>query len=126
MDDGNNLEQKTACQILGCPDGMVDGASILSSGSKFAEWFVSLIFVGLAILGVFVIIRAVVNIIRSEGSDTQLLENSKKAIKGVLYGIVIFFVGVIGYVLVLNFLKVPTQIEIEKPEAIKNIDIPFI
>jgi len=120
------MEKKTACDILGCPANIVSGETILTDGSKLIEWSVGLIFPFVIVLGIFMIIKSAYGIIKSEGVTTDV-ENAKKRIKGVFIGVGILMIGIVGYILLLNFFGTSSvQVELTKPEALEHIDIPFI
>lgn len=119
-------EAITGCEIFGCPDNLTTGQDILSGGVSLIEYAMVLIFPGLIIFGIFIIIRAAVKMITSQGDESKIQE-SAKMIKGVFIGIIILFVGIVGMVLFLAFFQAsPSQIDLNKPEALESIDIPFI
>jgi hypothetical protein len=60
----------------------------------------SLIFIGIIVVAVYIIIKAAVKYIRSEGDETKIGE-AQKAIKNVFLGIAALFVGIIGIVLII-------------------------
>lgn len=63
---------------------------------------VSLIFVAIIIFSIYVIIKAAVKYIRSEG-DPAKIEEAQKAIKSVFIGIAALFVGLIGIIIIIAF-----------------------
>ncbi len=125
----NEKRNYNACDILGCPESLIDGGQIVSSGSSLVEYAVSLVFPGLIVIGVFVIVKSAYRFIKSEGV-TQEIESSQKAIKRVFIGIIMLFLGFVGYILILSFFNASkidlSSDSIEKPGVIKNIDVPFI
>jgi uncharacterized membrane protein YidH (DUF202 family) len=63
---------------------------------------VSLIFVAIIIFSIYVIIKAAIKYIRSEG-DPAKIEEAQKAIKSVFIGIAALFVGLIGIIIIIAF-----------------------
>ncbi len=67
---------------------------------ELGQFALSLIFVGIIIIAVYIIIKAAVKYIRSEGDETKIQE-AQKAIKSAFVGLIALFVGIIGLVLIL-------------------------
>lgn len=65
----------------------------------------SLIFIAIIIIAVYVIVKAAIKYIRSEGDESKVQE-AQKAIKTVFIGIAALFIGILGVVLVLAFFQV--------------------
>ncbi len=63
---------------------------------------ISLVFIAIILISVFIIIRAAITYIQSQGEEGKIAE-AQKAIKSVFIGIGVLFVGIIGLVLVLVF-----------------------
>lgn len=63
---------------------------------------ITLLFIGIILIAVFIIVQAAVKYIQSQGDEGKIAE-AQKAIKSVFIGIALLFVGVIGIVLVLAF-----------------------
>lgn len=92
------------CNALGIDPSDTGGTN--ETAQRFVaarlQLFISLIFVGIIILAVFIIIRAGVKYIQSQGDEGKIQE-AQKAIKSVFIGIAVLFVGILGIVLVLAF-----------------------
>jgi hypothetical protein len=65
----------------------------------------SFIFIAIIVIAVFIIIKAAIKYIRSEGDESKVQE-AQKAIKTVFIGVAALFVGILGIVLVLAFFQV--------------------
>ncbi len=78
----------------------ITSQTAVQQGVLLVQTLVSLIFVGIIIIAVYVIIKAAIKYIRSEGNDEKIQE-AQKAIKSVFIGLVALFVGIIGLVLIL-------------------------
>lgn len=74
-----------------------DAGSLVSFG-------LSLIFVGIIAVAVYVIIRAAIKYIRSEGDEGKV-EEAQKAIKTVFMGVGALLVGIVGLVIILVFFQ---------------------
>jgi hypothetical protein len=96
----------TACGLLGCDlvggQGNVD--QILGGIGPLIRFGLSSVFAVIIILGVYMTIRAAVNIIRSEG-DPGKMEEGYKILKGIWIGVGLIFVGIIGIVVILAFFQ---------------------
>lgn len=90
----------TALGITGSTDAA--GQTAINLTTTRISQVVSLIFIGIIILSVFIIIQAGVKYIQSQGDEGKIGE-AQKAIKNVFIGIAVLFVGVIGIILVLAF-----------------------
>lgn len=110
-----NTYENSAFNISGDLNGQVGG---------FVRLFVSLIFVLIVLYGVFMIVRAALKIIRSEG-DAGQVEEGQRMVKGVLIGIGLIFVGVIGLIVIFAFFGaggvVNTQVNV--PD---NVEVPLL
>ncbi len=76
-------------------------ASAIDTGEALIQFALSMIFVGIIAFAIFVIIKAAVKYIRSEGDESKV-EEANKAIKNVFIGIGALIVGVIGLVIILG------------------------
>jgi hypothetical protein len=96
----------TACGLLPCDQyqGQFKVGNISDQVKSLIQFGVSLIFVIIIIFGIYLIIKAALTIIRSEGDEGKIQEGAK-IIKGVYIGIAIIFVGIIGLLLVLAFFR---------------------
>ncbi len=86
-------------------NSLCTGISDDTTGSTIRSTFnliVSLIFVAIIIFSIYVIIKAAIKYIRSEG-DPGKIEEAQKAIKSVFIGIAALFVGLIGIIIVIAF-----------------------
>lgn len=69
------------------------------------QLIVSFIFIAIIAISIFIIIKAAIKYIRSEGDESKVQE-AQKAIKTVFIGVAALFVGILGIVLVLAFFQV--------------------
>lgn len=101
-----NIKAQTAADILPCDQydtsafdacGDVNGqvTSVIQVG-------ISLVFALIILYGIFLIIKAALTIIRSNGDSAQL-ESGVNMIRGVYIGIGIIFIGIIGLIIVIAF-----------------------
>lgn len=81
------------------------GTDVAQSAANTIQLLLSLIFVGIIIVAVYIIIKAAIKYIRSEGDETKVKE-AQKAIKTVFVGVAALFVGILGIVLILAFFQV--------------------
>ncbi|MEP7103843.1 MAG: hypothetical protein ABI721_04000 [Candidatus Dojkabacteria bacterium] len=84
-----------------CGD-QVDGSVAVGAGVSLVRLALQLIFIGIIVVSIYIIIRAAIKYIRSEGDDTKIQE-AQKAIKSVFIGIAALFIGIIGIVIILAF-----------------------
>jgi heme/copper-type cytochrome/quinol oxidase subunit 2 len=82
--------------------GDVQGEATGNAIRDIINLVVSFIFVGIIIFSIYVIIKAAIKYIRSEG-DQGKVEEAQKAIKSVFLGIAALFIGLIGIVIVIAF-----------------------
>lgn len=87
-----------------CKDANVAGQTATSSVVALVKLGLQLIFVGIIVISIYVIIKAAVQYIRSEG-DEDKVKQSQKAIKTVFVGIAALFIGIIGIIIVLAFFQ---------------------
>jgi hypothetical protein len=97
------MEEPTLCNIIGCTIAGED--NFLFRLGTIAQTVFSLIFAAIIVYGIYIIIKAVIKIISSEG-DTDKLESGLKSIRGVYFGIVIIIVGLIGLVIIFALFNV--------------------
>jgi len=95
------IQQVTAFGISSLCSGVTAEDTSNSIRSTF-NLIVSLIFVAIIIFSIFVIIKAAIKYIRSEG-DPAKIEEAQKAIKSVFVGIAALFVGLIGIIIIIAF-----------------------
>lgn len=88
-----------------------DAGSLVSFG-------LSLIFVGIIAVAVYVIIRAAIKYIRSEGDESKI-EEAQKAIKTVFMGVGALLVGIVGLVIILVFFQ--SSGALQGPEGGTNV-----
>jgi len=82
-----------------------------------------LVFVGIIALVVYIIIKAAITYIRSEG-ETKQVEKAREAIKTVFTGIAALFVGLIGIVLVISFFGASGSLSVDRlPDNIGAIEV---
>lgn len=90
------------CDALGLNATNNPGGTAISITSKWVNLALTLVFAGIIIISVYIVIKAAVTYIQSQGDETKIAE-ATKAIKSVFIGIALLFVGVVGVVLVLAF-----------------------
>ncbi|MCA9381584.1 hypothetical protein KC678_04930 [Candidatus Dojkabacteria bacterium] len=110
----NAQETSTLCQIFPFLDGIIfadglcnpskigqSGGDALSTFWALARFGVSLIFIGIIAVAIFVIIKSALKYIQSEGDESKV-EEATKAIKNVFIGIGALIIGIIGLVIILS------------------------
>src|SRR5690606_23722251 len=118
-------EGTTACGLLGCNFVGLDITRFDNlTAAGVVQLVVSLIFVGIIAYGIFLVIKASLTIIRSEGNPDKI-QGGSNMIKAVFIGIGIIFVGIVGLVLVLAFFDA-TGIVTVNPEEPAGVDLPII
>jgi uncharacterized membrane protein YidH (DUF202 family) len=85
-----------------CDEGGINAENTSTTIRSTFNLIVSLIFVAIIIFSIYVIIKAAIKYIRSEG-DPAKIEEAQKAIKSVFIGIAALFVGLIGIIIVIAF-----------------------
>jgi hypothetical protein len=90
-----------ALQISGVSSADV-GRMAMDYVKNRASLILSVVFVGIILIAVYIIIRAGITYISSQGKEEKIQE-AQKAIKNVFIGIVVMFVGIVGIILVLAF-----------------------
>lgn len=88
--------------ILGEGNETFTGTAAYNFLSTRFNTILSIIFLGIILLGVYVVVRAGIKFIQSQG-DAGKIGEAQKAIQSVFLGIGAMFVGVVGIVLVLAF-----------------------
>lgn len=83
-----------------CGNVEAEGQGAVDAAVSLAGIAVSLIFVGIIAIAIFVIIKAAVKYIQSEGDESKV-EEATKAIKNVFIGIGALIIGIIGLVIIL-------------------------
>jgi len=94
---GQSLCDFVPCKSGGCVDG--ECASSLLDLNTLIRTGLSTVFVLIIAYGIFLIIRAALKIIRSEGDKDKVQEGIEN-VRGVFFGLIIIFVGIIGIVLI--------------------------
>jgi hypothetical protein len=88
-----------------------EGSSSLTpqDASKFLQdrlrTVLSFVFIGIILISVFIILRAGIKYIQSQGDPGKIAE-AQKAIQSVFVGFAVLFVGIIGLVLILAFFNI--------------------
>jgi hypothetical protein len=119
--------QLNACDFFPCEQTGIsdeDETTAISSTGSFIRFVTSIIFVGLIALGVVIIIKAALTIIRSQGDESKVQEGAK-AIKAVFTGVLMLMLGLIG-LLIFGYLFNSTGIFKENVEAPPGVNIPRI
>ncbi len=116
----------SACGLLPCDKytGSFNIGNISDQVKNLIQYGLSLVFVGIIIFGIYLIIKAALTIIRSEG-DPGKIEEGAKIIKGVFIGITVIFVGIIGLILVLAFFRAEGVAGVD-PKTPTDFKIPFL
>jgi len=83
-----------------CSGGSTNEA--IQESGNLIRFVLSLVFVGIILVSVFVIIKAALKYIQSEGNQGKV-EEAKKAIQNVFVGIGALFVGILGLIIALAF-----------------------
>jgi hypothetical protein len=100
------VKAQTAADILPCDQyntSVFDACGDVNGQvSNIIRFGIAAVFVAIIIYGIFLIIKAALTIIRSNGDPTQV-ENGANILKGVYIGIGIIFVGLIGLIIVIAF-----------------------
>ncbi len=94
------------------PDRPIDEARSL------IQFGLNLVFVGIIILAIYIIVKAAINYIRSEGDDEKI-KSANKSIKAVFTGIIALFVGILGIILVLAIFNATGAVNNEVPDALQ-------
>ena len=89
------------CNALGINSGD-PGQTAATTVRGWVNLGITLLFIGIILIAVFIIVQAAVKYIQSQGDEGKIAE-AQKAIKSVFIGIALLFVGIIGIVLVLAF-----------------------
>lgn len=101
-----NLKAQTASDLLPCDQyntSVFDACGDVNSQvTSVIQVGISVAFVLIILYGIFLIIKAALTIIRSNGDPSQL-ESGVNMIRGVYIGIGIIFIGIIGLVIVIAF-----------------------
>jgi len=99
-----------------CTD-KVEGKSAIDAIVALVRLALQLVFIGIIIISIYIIIRAALKYIRSEGDESKIQE-AQKAIKSVFIGIAALFIGIIGIVIILAFFNAGVG---ETPNEINNV-----
>lgn len=92
--------------ICNINDQNVEGEvnNVATTAGSLVSFGLSLIFVGIIAVAVYVIIKAAIKYIRSEGDEAKI-EEAQKAIKTVFMGVGALLVGIVGLVIILVFFQ---------------------
>lgn len=96
----NNIRTFNIYTVCGTPSADLNKENLGTTAVNIARIAASFIFVGIIIVAVYIVIKAAVKYIRSEGDDKKI-EEASKAIKSVFVGLIALFIGIIGLVLIL-------------------------
>ena len=107
-----------------CGQSSSAGEEIANATANTIQLVLQLIFVAIIGIAVFVIIKAAIKYIRSEGDETKV-KDAQSAIKTVFIGVAALFVGIIGIVLVLAFFQASGAVSIPDSgnESITGIEL---
>ena len=113
------------CSFFPCSTEQTQAApGINTEIERIITVVLGLVFSAIIVFGIFLVIKAAMKIIRSEGDPGQVEEGSK-IIRGVFIGIAIIFIGVIGLVLIVTIFQSGGifNIDVQTPNG---INLPFI
>lgn len=89
------------CNAIGLEDGAKDAGAVAQNFLRARlNLGLSLLFIGIILIAVFIIVQAGIKYVQSQGDEGKIAE-AQKAIKSVFLGIGVLFVGLIGIILVL-------------------------
>jgi uncharacterized membrane protein YidH (DUF202 family) len=112
-----NLQSFGISSLCGSGDASEAGTGV----RNLVQFFLSLIFIGIIIVSVFIVIKAALKYIQSEGDESKIQE-AQKAIRSVFIGIAALFIGVIGIVIILAFFNATGAINnTDTPDQIDNV-----
>ena len=101
-----SLSAATASEVLPCDqyDTSVFDAcgDVNGQVTEIIKFAIAAVFGAIILYGIFLIIKAALTIIRSNGDPTQV-EAGANIIRGVYIGIGIIFIGIIGLIIVIAF-----------------------
>lgn len=121
MDKLFNGAGNTLCSFIPCTQ--FKGLDVSKFDIKaWIAFGLSIVFVLMIIFAIFLIIRSVIKIIRSEGDEKQIQEGFT-TIKGVWQAIGLLFIGIIGIVLVIAFFRASGILQTQVNPPINGI--PF-
>jgi heme/copper-type cytochrome/quinol oxidase subunit 2 len=106
-----------------CAGDTTAGKSAVSDLLNLAKFALSFIFVGIIAVAVYVVVKASIRYIRSEGNEEEV-QAAQKAIKQVFAGIAALFIGLIGLVIILSLFNATGAIN-DKNEVDPN-NVPLI
>lgn len=114
---------QTGCSLLGC--GLFQNSPLwdFSSVGGLIRTGVTLIFALIIVYGIFMVIKASLRIIRSEGDPTKVQEGFS-IVKGVMLGFIIIFIGIIGMVVVIYFFGAGKIVDTD-PTIPDGVNIPL-
>jgi heme/copper-type cytochrome/quinol oxidase subunit 2 len=98
----------------------LDPQEPVDSARELIQFGLNLVFVGIIVLAIFIIVKAAINYIRSEG-DEDKIRSANKSIKAVFTGIIALFVGIIGIILVLAIFNATDAVNQETPDQIEDV-----
>ncbi len=100
------------------------GSGALTRVQSYIKYGFSIVFVGIVIYGIFLVIKAALKIIRSEG-DSAKVEEGYNMFKGVWIGIGLIFVGILGIVIIIALFNAVslTNTPVENPGG---INVPLL
>ncbi len=107
---------KPICDALGIQD-VTDPETpgiVLGFTQQRVSQVVSLVFIGIILISVFIIVQSGVKYIQSQGEEGKIQE-AQKAIRSVFIGIAVLFVGIIGLILLLAFFNASGLVASEVP-----------
>ncbi len=95
--------------------GESEAGSAVDTAVGLAQFALSLIFVGIIAVAIFIIIKSALKYIQSEG-DQAKVEEATKAIKNVFIGIGALLVGIIGLVIIIAVFQASGSNPLNPPE----------
>lgn len=117
--------QLAFCDLFPCDQVETGEGSLAERGTlgPYLSFGASMVFTLFIVFGIFIIIKAVVTIVRGEGSE-ESLEAGTKSMKSVFIGVVMLFLGIIGLLLITTLFGAQGifTTNVENPEGV-NLNI---
>jgi hypothetical protein len=113
------------CGLLPCDQYDInDVTNVNDRVENLVKYGLSAIFIVIIAIGIYQIIRAALKIVRSEGKQEDL-EGGINILKGVWIGVGLFFVGLIGLIIILALLDSGGIVSTDVNDP-PGVDLPFI
>jgi hypothetical protein len=104
-----------------CGDLEGESEDAVATLGSYIRFGLSLVFIAIIGVSIFIIIKAALKYIRSEGDEGKVAE-AQKAIKNVFLGVGALIVGIIGLVIILGFFNASGALQTEEtPEPLQPL-----